>query len=126
VGEAKVAKKINKESKKREKVSAPRVKAAGQRVLFKKLDKALSNTVQSRPSGRDARYEERIYLLNLSRISKERKTQDANFDAKRFVTQGLVTKFGEETARRILQEVFGRIQVLRQRNEMPVSTAVTV
>jgi hypothetical protein len=107
-------------------LDAPKVKSVGHLVLFKRLEKATRNAGQPRPAGQDSRHEERLFLLNLSRISKERKAQDANFDAKRFVTYGLVSKFGEETARRILREVFGRIQDLRQRNAMPVSTAVKV
>ena len=115
-------------SSKKESAGAPKVKPNGQRVLFKQLDRAFSNATPSTssPTSRDQRLEERLFLLNLSRICKERKAQDESFDTKRFVAQGLISKFGEETARRILHEVFGRIQVLRERNAMSVSNEVTV
>lgn len=114
------------DSKKKKSAGVPKVKPAGQRVLFKKLDRALSNTLPSTTSNSQQMLEERLFLLNLSRICRERKAEDTNFNTKRFVTQGLISKFGEETARRILREVFGRIQVLRDRSTLPVSHEVSV
>jgi hypothetical protein len=103
---------------------APKVKPAGQRVLFKQLDKAcgrlnVSLQTPSVPRAEQQRLEERrqerMFLLNLSRICRERKAQNATFDSKRFVTQGLISKFGEAKAKCILHEVYGRIQVMRDR-----------
>lgn len=65
---------------------------------------------------RKEKQQERFFLQNLSRICKEKKAQDSNFDQKRFVKEGLILKFGEARAKSIMHEVFDRIKLLREKN----------
>jgi hypothetical protein len=127
---------------------APKIAVAGQRVLFKQLDRACSrsqsngyrhtscnihpfalssdtntppppaptSTEQEQEQDQDEKQQERLFLLNLSRICKEKKAQDSNFDQKRFVKEGLILNFGETKAKNIMNQVYGRIKLLRERN----------
>jgi hypothetical protein len=104
------------------------VSVIGQRVLFRQLDRArkrcesgggggsLSTTEQQEQEQRvrEQKQQERLFLLNLSRICKEKKAQDSNFDQKRFVKEGLILKFGESKAKTIMFQVHDRIRVLRE------------
>lgn len=105
----------------------PKVAAAGQRVLFKQLDRACARGLESGDmsspvetseelqQGQALKSQDRSFLLNLSRICKEKKAQDSNFDQKRFVKEGLIMKFGEAKAKVIIHQVFDRIKVLQGR-----------
>lgn len=110
----------------------------GQRVLFKQLDRACKRSDGERPNSHrfsyscavgetartsgltaeqrlhDEKHQERLFLLNLSRICKEKKARDSSFDQKRFVKEGLILKFGETKAKSIMHQVFDRIKMLRE------------
>lgn len=64
---------------------------------------------------RKEKQHERLILQNLSRICKEKKAQDSNFDQKRFVKEGLIMSFGEARAKSIMHQVFDRIKLLREK-----------
>ena len=112
----------------------PGTAVTGQRVLFKQLDKACHRSRDTCPSDgggyrcavreesrgaaltaqeQKEKQQERLFLMNLSRICKEKRAQNSNFDQKRFVKEGLIMKFGEAKAKSILHEVFDRIRQLR-------------
>lgn len=122
--------------KKRKKLSpgAPKVAVVGQRVLFKQLERARNracsldefsmsspisgnNAITQQQAVQDENHQERMFLLNLSRICKEKKALDSNFDQKRFVKEGLILKYGEVKAKRILYQVFDRIKCMRERQQ---------
>lgn len=121
------------------KVGVPQA-VQGQRVLFKQLVRACDRSWDC--AGRDVsvprasvspptlssssveashplqlqqeeKQRERLFLLNLSRICKEKKALDNDFDQKRFVKEGLVMQFGEAKARSIILQVNDRIKLQR-------------
>jgi hypothetical protein len=121
---------IQKEYSSKNNSSVPKVAVGGQRVLFKQLDKACRRAMSNdQPASAEVtemqrrlqqeRHEERLFLLNLSRICKEKKSQDISFNQKRFITHGLVSKFGDAKAKVIMQEVYGRVRLLRERRGSP-------
>jgi hypothetical protein len=96
---------------------APKVAVMGQRVLFKQLDRAVNpsptyvySSEAQRLERERQRREERTFLINLSRICREKKAKDPSFDQKRFVKHGLFMKFGEVKAKAILSQVYSRLK----------------
>lgn len=122
-------------------VCVPVSQAQGQRVLFKQLMRACDRTREgggweatpprapvlsfSLATTDDLLHEEKLleekkaersFFLHLSKICKEKKAQDQYFDQKRFVKEGLIMKFGEEKAKRIILQVNERIKLMRRNN----------
>lgn len=105
--------------------NVPKPACIGQRVLFKKLDKGREQAGRTAQSS-EQREAERRFLMNLSRICKEKKIQNPDFDQKRFVKEGLIMKFGEEKAQSILLQVYDRIKVIRDRRNVSAGATVSV
>lgn len=90
-----------------------KAEVVGQRVLFRRLDRAVTSssnqTIESSRSQLE-RKRELDYLKNLARICKTKKSQDPNFNQTRFVKDGLFMKFGETRAKEILSKVYDRLK----------------
>lgn len=108
---------------------SPKLAPVGQRVLFKQLNRACATTTTTishistppsedqRQKGQEEKQQERLFLINLSRICKQKKALDSSFDQKKFVKEGLVMKFGDAKAKAIMLQVYSRIKTMRKTNE---------
>lgn len=90
--------------------------AVGQTLLYKQLNRAFREVSQTKVAA--DKKEERDFLINLTKICKEKKIQNQTFDQKRFVRESLMNKYGEEKANCILRQVYDRIELLRNKEQV--------